>query len=94
MSTEDKKANSGPAFKESGTAHVKDLFNVLLDISGILLGMYLVSVGTLALVRGYSLPIIWWILIWWSIILCGICAFLIHLFRYFGWNVRRFFGLR
>jgi len=89
MSTEDNKANMGPAFEEPDTTQVKKLLNVLLDISGILLGIFLIGVGTWALLRGYDPPIIWWF-----VIVCGISAFLIHLFRYFGWNVRRFFGLR
>jgi hypothetical protein len=92
--TTNKTNRDGKSFvHERGTARVKNLLNAWLDISGILLGIYLVSVATWALVRGYD-NIIWWVLIWWSILLCGVCAFLIHLFRYLGWNVRRFFGLR
>jgi len=92
--TTNKTSRDGGSFiDEPRSPGVKRLLNVWLDISGILLGIYLVSVATWGLVRGYD-SIIWSILIWWSLVLCGVCAFLIHLFRFFGWNVRRIFGLR
>lgn len=65
------------------------IFNILLDISGIGLGIFLVWLGAWALGRGFDGSGIWYV-----VIFLGIAAFLIHLFRYFGLApIRRFFGL-
>ncbi|KKW46373.1 MAG: hypothetical protein A3A43_00100 [Candidatus Liptonbacteria bacterium RIFCSPLOWO2_01_FULL_56_20] len=64
-------------------------FNALLDISGIGLGVFLVWLGVWAMGSGFDGP-----LIWYAVIGLGVCAFLIHLFRYFGLEqIRRWFGL-
>jgi ADP-ribose pyrophosphatase YjhB (NUDIX family) len=65
------------------------LLNFLLDISGIGLGIFLVILGFWALRRGFNGD-----LIWDAVIFLGICAFLIHLFRYLGLKpIRRFLGI-
>lgn len=62
--------------------------NILLDMSGIGLGIFLVGLGWWALSENFSPQWIWWLTI-----LFGISAFLIHLFRYFGLKpIRKFFG--
>lgn len=67
---------------------VNKLLNVLLDISGIGLGIFLVVLGFWALKRDFNGDPIWYI-----VIFLGVCAFLIHLFRYFGLKpIRKFFG--
>jgi len=69
--------------------NLKKLLNVLLDISGMGLGIFLIILGWWSLKRGFDGPAIWYF-----IIFLGIAAFLIHFFRYFGLKpIRRFFGL-
>lgn len=64
------------------------IFNTLLDISGIGLGIFLVGLGWWALRQNFSPPWIWWLTM-----LFGVCAFFIHLLRYFGLApIRKFFG--
>lgn len=64
------------------------LANILLDISGIGLGIFLVLLGRWALVQKFDGPVIWYV-----VIFLGICSFLIHLFRYIGAKpIRKFFG--
>lgn len=69
--------------------HVRKTANVLLDISGICLGIFLVWLGFWALGQEFDGPFIWYL-----VIALGISAFLIHLVRYFGLKpIRRWFGL-
>lgn len=63
--------------------------NFILDVSGIGLGVFLIGLGAWALWQAYA-P--WWI--WVIIIVFGIIAFHIHLFRYLGLKpIRKWFGL-
>jgi len=63
------------------------ILNILLDISGIELGIFLVILGWWAIRQNFPPPWIWWLTI-----LFGICAFFIHFFRYFGLKpIRKFF---
>jgi len=59
-------------------------FFVFLDISGILLGIFLVILG-LAMVFG------WQVADWvsWIILVLGICAFLLHIGHYFDLRYMR-----
>lgn len=62
----------------------KRFFYVFLDVSGILLGIFLVSLG-------------WWVAsgetlsrgIGFVILFLGICAFLIHTGHYYSWRLTR-----
>ena len=64
------------------------LANILLDISGIGLGIFLMWLGWWGLQKEFDGPLIWYV-----VIFLGVCAFLIHLVRYFGWKpIRKWFG--
>ncbi len=77
------------AVSAEAKSRVNKLLNVLLDISGIGLGVFLVILGFWALRQGFSGDLIWYI-----VIFLGVCAFLIHLFRYIGLKpIRKFFGI-
>jgi len=57
-------------------------FFVFLDISGILLGLFLIILG-LAFILGWNIPgITGWL--GWVLLVIGICAFFLHLGHYFN----------
>ena len=62
---------------------VKRFFYVFLDVSGILLGIFLIWLGV-KIMKGASfsgeLGIV--------VLILGICAFLIHLGHYYNWKLR------
>ena len=63
--------------------------NIILDVSGIGLGIFLMGLGIWALYQEFNGP---WV--WISTIIFGIIAFHIHLFRYLRLKpIRRWFGL-
>ena len=62
---------------------LKKFFYVFLDISGILLGVFLAWLG-IQMIRGISFPKELGIVI----LILGICAFLIHLGHYYNWKLR------
>ena len=62
----------------------RNSFFTFLDISGILLGMFLVGLG-LAMVMGWSAP--GWLS--WLVLVIGVGAFLLHLGHYFDLKYMR-----
>jgi len=65
-------------------------FFVFLDMSGILLGVFLIGLG---FVSGVGLNIPQWL--GWLVMIIGICAFLLHLGHYFNLRYMRWlFGSR
>lgn len=71
----------GPLIKIGVT--VKKFFYVFLDISGILLGIFLIWLGV-QIVNGISPSKVLGIVV----IILGICAFFIHLGHYYNWKLR------
>jgi fatty acid desaturase len=67
-------------------SRMNKLLNVLLDISGIGLGIFLVVLGFWALRQELNGGPAWYL-----VVFLGVCVFLIHLFRYLK-PIRGFFG--
>ncbi len=63
---------------------IKKLFYIFLDISGILLGIFLVWLG-IKIIMGISLPKEVGIVV----LILGICAFLIHVGHYYNLKLRQ-----
>ena len=63
---------------------VKKFFYVFLDISGVLLGIFLIWLGV-QMMNGISPSKVLGIVV----MILGICAFLIHLGHYYNWKLRQ-----
>lgn len=63
---------------------IQKIFYVFLDISGILLGLFLIGLG-MAVISGWRVSVVVGIII----LILGICAFLIHLGHYFSLSITR-----